>query len=383
MKVIRFGIIGCGWMGREFAGAVARWCTFTEMDARPRIIAICNRTLSPERINWFTENFDTIEQITDDYTELLANPDVDAVYVAVPHHLHSEIYCAALKAGKHLLGEKPFGMDLKANNAILNGSRAARKCRVGCASQFVFYPAAQRILRMIEQRAFGRIIEVDSGFQHCSDLNPEKPINWKRMKKYNGPYGVIGDLGPHIVLMTIRAGWKIRNTRAICSNIMPKRPNAKGGMTTCDTWDNATILSQVRDPSDGSLFPWTLRTQRIMPGEKNTWYINIYGTEGCARFSLKNPKRLELLKYTPGAEQLWQNIDVGFDTSYQTITSPNFEFGALDSVMQMIAAFVYEISHGIPLSRIAACPTPAEMNKCHKLFTAALESHKTASTVSL
>jgi len=51
--------------------------------------------------------------------------------------------------------------------------------------------------------------------------------------------------------------------------------------------------------------------------------------------------------------------------------------------MQMIAAFVYEISHGKPLSKTAACPTPTEMNKCHKLFTAALESHKKAATVKL
>ena len=186
-KVIRFGIIGCGSMGREFASAVARWCHLPEMDVKCEITAICNRTLSAERIDWFTDNFNTIRQVTGDYRELLGNSRMDAVYVAVPHNAHREIYCAALEAGKHLLGEKPFGIDLNANTAILESCEANRECKVGCASQFIFYPAVQRILRMLEKGEFGRIIEVDSGFQHCSDLNPEKPINWKRMVEVKSP----------------------------------------------------------------------------------------------------------------------------------------------------------------------------------------------------
>ena len=44
---IRFGTIGCGRMGREFASTVARWCHFTDMDLQPEITAICNRSLAP------------------------------------------------------------------------------------------------------------------------------------------------------------------------------------------------------------------------------------------------------------------------------------------------------------------------------------------------
>jgi predicted dehydrogenase len=87
------------------------------MTVRPQIVAVCNTSPAPMR--WFTDHFPEIRQATADYRELLANPEVDAVYVAVPHHLHAEIYCAAIRAGKHLLGEKPFGIDREANAAIL------------------------------------------------------------------------------------------------------------------------------------------------------------------------------------------------------------------------------------------------------------------------
>ena len=96
MKTTRFGLIGCGLMGREFASAVARWCHLPGMDTRPEIVAVCNTTLA--RTQWYTEHFDSIHQVTDDYRLLLGEADVEAVYIAVPHHLHEEIYCAAVEA---------------------------------------------------------------------------------------------------------------------------------------------------------------------------------------------------------------------------------------------------------------------------------------------
>ena len=382
MKTIRFGIIGCGQMGREFASVVSRWCHLPEMDIRPELIAICNRSLTPDRIDWYTNNFPGILQVTDDYRALLANDQVDAVYVALPHHLHGPVYSAAIRAGKHLLGEKPFGMDLTASRAILQSIQNHPDAHVACASQLIFFPAIQRILRMLEQDRFGRIIEVDAGFLHSSDLNPDKAINWKRKAQYNGEYGPMGDLGPHVALVAFRAGWQVLDTRAICSNIITERPDEDGTMVPCDTWDNATLLSTVKDPKHDNTFPWTFRAHRILPGEMNTWYLSIYGTRASARFSLRNPKSLQILEYT-GGEQTWQTVEVGFDTAYKTITGMSFEFGALDAFMQMIAAFMYELSRGHSLNHVATCPTPAELHQCHRLFTAALESNRLGQTVKL
>ena len=130
------------------------------------------------------------------------------------------------------------------------------------------------------------------------------------------------------------------------------------------------------------LTPWTLKTHRIMPGEMNTFYLNIFGTRASAKFSLRNPKQMQRLDYT-GGDQTWQTVELGFVTPYKTITGKAFEFGALDAFMQMVGAFVYELSHGECLSPVAACPTPQEMHGCHRLFTAALKSHHTSQTIVL
>ena len=78
MKAIRFGIIGCGLMGREFASASARWCHLLEDIERPKIVAVCD--FNPQATAWFEKNFSTIRFVTRDYRELLERADVEAVY---------------------------------------------------------------------------------------------------------------------------------------------------------------------------------------------------------------------------------------------------------------------------------------------------------------
>ncbi len=369
-------------MGREFAGAAARWLHLPRMNVRPEIVAICRRNISAENTNWFRDNISTIKQVTGDYRELLDNRDIEAVYISVPHNLHQTFYCAALEVGKHLMGEKPFGIDRRANDAIMARVGKHPDCFVRCSSQFLFFPAVQRIGRMIEADAFGKIIEVNVGFLHCSDLNPAKPINWKRTIEANGEYGCMGDLGPHVCAVPFRAGWIPLNVRAVLSNIIQERPDGKGGMVPCRTWDNATLLCQAKDSNSGDVFPFTLRTQRISPGQKNNWYLEVLGTKACAKFSTKKANTLELLEYS-GQEQLWQKMDMGQEVPFKSITHEISQFGLSDAILQMWAAFLYEFDNGKPFTRFSGCVKPEETALWHRLFTAALKSHKSGTTVSL
>jgi predicted dehydrogenase len=380
MKTVRFGIIGCGLMGREFASAAARWCHLVNPAARPEIISVCSR--NPASHVWFKENIAGVLQATTDYRELLANPDMDAVYVAVPHQLHREIYCAAIEAGKHLMGEKPFGIDQPACDAIVRCAGEHPKIFVRCSSQFVFFPAVQRIGGLIEQNKLGRILEVNTGFLHSSDLDPNKPINWKRMVEFNGEYGVLGDLGMHACHVPLRAGWRPRNVRAILGDIIKERPDGKGGRVPCSTWDNATLLCETHDPVTGENFPWTLKTQRIAPGHKNNWYVEIIGTKTSVRWSSTYADVLEIMEYS-GGEQSWRQIQMGHETAYPTITGGIFQFGFTDSILQMWVAFLLEMIQGSAPKKFAGCATPAEAAISHRLFTAALQSQRESSTVEI
>ncbi len=387
MKTIRFGVIGCGLMGREFGSACARWCHLTDMDARPAIVAICDPNPAThawflDHVGWRSEDGESW-QVTRDYRELLSNAAVEAVYVAVPHHLHREILGAVIESGKHLMGEKPFGMDLAANRAIQEALAQHPEVFARCSSEFPFFPAVQRMGRMIENRVFGALIEAESGFLHSSDLDPEKPINWKRIIETNGEYGCLGDLGLHACHLPLRAGWRIRNVRAILSKLIRQRPDGQGGRAPCLTWDNATLLCEAQEPEAPGRFPLTIKTQRIAPGEKNTWYCEIKGTRACARFSTKDANALWALEYGNGGDQDWRRCEVGHAMTYRSITGEIFEAGFSDAVLQMWAAYIHELVHGQVTSRFAGCLRPDEAAEGHRLFAAALESHKRAAVVAL
>jgi predicted dehydrogenase len=369
-RVVRFGIVGGGLMGREFASAAARWIHLADIGVRPELVAVCDT--SPEVLSWY-ERLRPVPRLVSDYRELLADDAVEAVYCAVPHLLHEEIYVAALEAGKHLLGEKPFGIDLAANDAI-NGAIAARpELLVSCSSELPFYPGGQEVARFVRERRFGRVLEVRSLFLHSSDLDPNKAINWKRITEWNGEYGSMGDLGMHALHLPLRAGWEPRNVRAILSNVVPERPGPDGELVPSDTWDNAVLLCEAED--EGRPFPFRIETKRIAPGETNTWTIEIDGTEGSIAYTTKLPKTLRTMKYEPGEPQAWQVVDLGSVSAYPTITGAIFEFGFSDAILQMWAAFLDELAHGRDgMRQPFHCATSAEAAATHRLFTAALRS---------
>src|SRR5262249_989207 len=201
---------------------------------------------------------------------------------AVAHHLHEEVSLAVLAAGKTLFGEKPFGIDLPANAAILDAIPSG--AFVACSSELPFYPGGQAVWRWIAEGRFGRVLEVRSLFLHSSDLDPGKTINWKRVAATNGAYGCMGDLGMHALHLPLRAAWHPVNVRAILSNVVAERPGADGALVACDTWDNAVLHCET-----AAGFPLRIETKRIAPGEKNTWVIEVDGTDGSIAYSTKQP----------------------------------------------------------------------------------------------
>jgi predicted dehydrogenase len=377
-RVVRFGIIGGGLMGREFASAAARWVHLADIGVRPEVAVVCDP--NPDVLAWY-ERLAPRPHLVTDYADVLADESVQAVYCAVPHHLHAELYTAVLGAGKHLLGEKPFGIDLRANEAIL-AEAAHRDLLVRCSSELPFYPGGQEVFRFCRERRYGRVLEVRSQFLHSSDLDPQKPINWKRRAELNGEYGCMGDLGMHALHLPLRAGWMPENVRAILSDVVAERPDSAGGSAACDTWDNAVLLCEARD-GDGT-FPLRIETKRIAPGETNTWVTEIDGTEGSVAFSTKLPKTLRFMDYEPGRPQAWQTLDLGSQSAYPTITGAIFEFGFSDAILQMWAAFLDELAHGRDgMRQPFYCATPEEAAATHRLFTAALRSQAEQAVVTL
>jgi predicted dehydrogenase len=372
-RIVHIGIIGGGLMGRELASALARWFVLVDPPVEARLVAVADVS-APAR-EWFRQ-IPTVTQITASAEELIANPDVEVVYVAVPHQLHQQIYSQVIEAGKDLLAEKPFGIDLQAAEQI-NAVAARTKRFVRCSSEFPFMPGAQKVIQFIQEKRYGKPLEIRVGLHHSSDLDPKKPINWKRQVKTCGEIGVMGDLGMHTIHIPFRFGWQPIRVYAQLQKIVTERPDGHGGMAVCDTWDNAVLNTEV--VIDGVETPMRVETKRMAPTETNTWYIEVLGTEAGIRFSTKEPKTL--WRYQRSEDQAWLRVDLGSQSAFPTITGAIFETGFNDCFQQMWAAFLAEREG--KLGNRFGCVKPHEAVLSHRLFNAALASHQTRSVVKL
>jgi predicted dehydrogenase len=370
---VRVGVIGAGLMGREVASAFGRWFALLDCPVGAELVAVCD--VNPSALDWF-RRVPTVRHFLSDHRALLALPEVDVVYVAVPHHLHEALYLDVLRAGKDLLAEKPFGIDLAAARRIRDvGAELGRFVRV--SSEFPFLPGVQRALQIIKSGELGRLIEIRNSFLHSSDLDPSKPINWKRQAKFCGEAGVMNDLGLHAAHVPLRLGWKPTSLYAQLQKIYTERPDGRGGRAACDTWDNATLHATTE--VDGYPVPMTLEMKRMAPTETNTWLLEVLGTEGGVRFSTKEPKTL--WRFRRQQEQTWEKTDLGFAMPFKTITGGIFEPGFPDLLQQMWAAFLTERAGS--LGERFGCATPDEAVAHHELWAAALASHQEQRVVTL
>ena len=185
--------------------------------------------------------------------------------------------------GKDLFAEKPFGIDLAAARRIAAAVRAHGPLRAVQLGVSVLSRRAARGRRLAKSGKLGRVLEVVSGFHHSSDLDATKPANWKRSAATCGEIGVLGDLGMHACHLPLRLGWKPQVAlRAAAKGLSRSAPTAKAA------WPRATpgttrMLHYWID-IDGQEVPMRLEMKRLAPGETNTWFIEVLGTEGGVRY---------------------------------------------------------------------------------------------------
>lgn len=159
MNELRWGILSTADIGRtKVVPAIQR-------AARSRVVAVASR--DSERARAYAAEL-SIPTVYGTYEELLADPDVDAVYIPLPNHLHAEWAMAAARAKKHVLCEKPLA---------LNAADAARMVAVAeqeevlLAEAFMYrlHPSWQKVREIVASGQIGKLTAVQSWFGYYND----------------------------------------------------------------------------------------------------------------------------------------------------------------------------------------------------------------------
>ncbi len=149
LESVRVGIIGCGRI------AALQALGYVE-HPRAAIVAVCDRDEARAR-EWAGQW--GARRVYGDYRQLLADAEVDAVGILLPHHLHCEVAIAALQAGKHVSLQKPPAFTLGGLAAIRDAARAAAR-RVRVFENFMYYPPHVKARELVSDGAIGEPISV-------------------------------------------------------------------------------------------------------------------------------------------------------------------------------------------------------------------------------
>lgn len=137
-----------------------------------------------------TEN--SIEHVSESYADLIAADDVDVVYNPLPMHLHKEWTIAALRAGKHVLCEKPFASNAAEAAEMVHAAEETGQI-LGEAFHHWYHPMFQRVLEVIRQGTIGTVTRAEGYFNIsiAPEYNGRPDIRWD----YSASGGSLMDLG--------------------------------------------------------------------------------------------------------------------------------------------------------------------------------------------
>ena len=167
--MIRWGILGTGGISRAFAQALRE-------TPGARLVAVGSRSLGSARA--FAGEFGAAAYGS--YEALVAAPEVDIVYIGTPHTLHAENTVLALEAGKAVLCEKPFAMNLRQARRMVDLARS-RKLFLMEAMWTRFMPALAEVRRLVAGGEIGEVALVQADFGFAATRDPEHRVNQRAL----------------------------------------------------------------------------------------------------------------------------------------------------------------------------------------------------------
>lgn len=262
---IKIGIIGCG--------KIAQVRHIPEYAANPHAQVYGFYDINQARAQKLAETYGG--KAFASYEELLADPAIEAVSVCVANHAHAEISIAALKAGKHVLCEKPMAVTLEECEAMVAAAKESGKYLMIGQNQRLA-KAHSKAKELIAQGAIGKVLTFRTIFGHGGpetwSIDPGSNV-WF-FDKTKAAMGAMADLGIHKTdMIQYVLGTKIVKTQAVLTTLDKK--DATGQLIGVD--DNAICIYQMENGIIGTMTAsWT-----YYAAEDNTTVI--YGTKGELR----------------------------------------------------------------------------------------------------
>jgi predicted dehydrogenase len=304
--MIKVGLVGCG---RIMPAHLHGYKELQEKGVKVRIKALCARKiedakrfrsaedgvnprkpigppgdpLAAPHIYVYDFQKDTDVEVYDSYDKMLKEADIDAVEIYTSVFSHHEISIASLRAGKHVLVEKPIAITVKAAQKMIEEARRSRKV-LGVAENVRYYPSTRMLKWVIEQGYIGDIQMVVQGgiggYWAPNKVIAETP--WRHKKIFSGGGATI-DMGVHFFDRLRYLCGEINEVSSLINTVEKTRFLKDETGKILDVVENEVddtffSLMKFRSGAIGLIFfSWAGH------GESTSIPLTIYGTRGCIK----------------------------------------------------------------------------------------------------
>jgi predicted dehydrogenase len=231
--------------------------------------------------------------------ELAADPSVQVVHLCTPNHLHFQEASQLLRAGKHVLCEKPLALDSRESAALVSLLKETGLVG-GVAYNLRYYPLSQEARALIRRGTIGHVKLVHGSFLQ-DWLLFATDWNWRLESKLGGDLRAVSDIGTHWMdLVMWLTGSKISEVCADLATILPTRRRPKGRVESFQkaesketeevmiaTDDYASVLLHFENEARG-----VVTVSQISAGRKARLWFEIDGSEASLAFDSESPNQL-------------------------------------------------------------------------------------------
>jgi predicted dehydrogenase len=264
-----------GFIGSGFARATQAPAFQSLEDAN--LFAVASPT--DRRRERFATEFNIPYQFTD-WQDILSC-DVDLIVITTPPVYHAEMAIKALESGKHVLCEKPFAMDTRQGEDMLQASLQHKDLISGLDHQLRFHPAVGEMKRWIEEGKLGAIYGAKATGMFASRSSPERRFDWWSQKSYGG--GALGAIGSHFIDLFHYLIGQCSSVSANLSTQIQDRPNLEGELKTVSVEDEFEVSMRFNGESRAPQKLAILSGSTVAP--YTTFSLEVYGSEGALRIS--------------------------------------------------------------------------------------------------
>ena len=292
MRKVRLGVIG--------TGAFAEACHVPGLQSHPQaeVVVLCGRDRARTRV--LAERLH-VPEVSIDFREVCARPDIDAVTIATPNVSHASQAQFALTAGKHVFCEKPLGMNVReADETLQVAEKSQRIHQVAFTYRYLY--GVHELKRRLLQGDIGAPYFVRVQYDSWEGLHPEATVGF-RDKIALGGGGVLYDIGSHLfdlvefIIGPIQAvtGW---------TTMVPRErlDPGTGALIQVETDDIASASFACGDGIRGQL-----SASRVTPNSGEKASVEVVGREGALKASLSRGS-VDVLRLARPMQTSWENI---------------------------------------------------------------------------